>query len=707
MKKVNLAARLTALCALFIVICVVYLVVLINLQITGQDYYTIVEEEASVRYVKVAAKRGEIYDRNGNALVINTTNYALELEYGAMPKAKADFNEVILKVRRAIIEGGGETCLTVPVFPFDGEYPNYTRNAEFFESATNRIKFSALIKRLELDENVSDEELFEFLFKRYGLKTYDSSLGEYVDAYSKEDAEILMRIRFEMEYIQFSRVEPYTMANNVSIQTLSYVKELSYGQVMVTENPARTYIYDGYASHILGHIGQIPAEKLEEYLEKDYSGDAYVGRSGAEMVFEEHLRGTDGTMKIVEDAYGNIISKTIVEEPIPGKDVYLTIDINLQISAEDALCDNIEIIHERAASTRGDHDGEDANSGAAVAIDPNSGEVLALASYPTFPLSEYISNYSEFAADELRPLYNRALLGTYTPGSTFKPGVAASALEEGVISVNTTIVDRGVYRYYQSANGSGYAPRCWIYLQKGRTHGAQNVVQAIQNSCNYFFYEVGRQLGIERMNEYSKKFGLGDKTGIELGESVGTLAGPEHSQKTGQPWVDGNTLQAAIGQSDNTFTPIQLAVYTSSLVNGGIRYKAHLLYEVRDYASGEVVEKSTSEVIAKIEFKENILPTIKSAMKDVVESGSAARIFRNYDIAVGGKTGTAQVGGDRSDNALFIGFAPYAEPKIAITVVIEQGANGTDAAYTARAMYDAYLKGEKYEKQYEDFEIIP
>lgn len=706
MKKVNFAARLSALCAIFILICAVYLVVLVNLQITGQDYYTIVEEEASTRYVKIAAKRGEIYDRNGKALVINTTNYEIELEYGAMPKANADFNKVILDVRKAIIDGGGESCLTVPVFPYKGEYPSYTRDEEFFESATNRIKFAALIKRLELDEDTTDEELLEFLFKRYGLKKYDSSIGEYADVYEKDEAEIIMRTRFEMEYIQFSRVEPYTMANNVSIQTLTYVKELSFGQVMITESPARTYIYDGYASHILGHIGQIPAEKLEEYLEKDYSGDAYVGRSGAEQVFEDYLRGTDGTMEIVEDAYGNIISKTIVKEPIPGKDVYLTIDMDLQMSTEDALRDNIEIIHERAASTKGSQDGEDAAKAAAVAIDPNTGETLAIASYPTFNLSDYIKNYTAYAEDELQPLYNRALLGTYTPGSTFKPGVAAAALEEGIITVNTTIVDRGVYTYYQK-NGVGYAPRCWIYLQKGRTHGAQNVVQAIQNSCNYFFYDVGRRLGIEQINEYSKKFGLGSATGIELSESLGTLAGPEHSQKTGVPWVDGNTLQAAIGQSDNTFTPIQLSVYTSALINGGVRYRATLLHEVREYASGEIIYESTPEIVAKIEFKEDILPTIKTAMKDVVESGSAARIFRNYDIAVGGKTGTAQVGKNKSDNALFIGFAPYAEPKIAVTVVIEQGANGTDAAYTARAMYDCYLKGEKYEKQYEDFEIVP
>ncbi len=699
MKQTRLSLRLAALAVIFIIICAVYLVVLVNLQITGQDYYTIIEENTTTRYVSIDAKRGEIYDRNGKALVINTTNYCISLEYGAMPRGNADFNEVILKTRNAVIDGGGESCLTTPVFPYKGSYPNYIRDADFFASATNRMKFASLIKRLELDEDVSDKELFEFLVKRYGIAVIDKN--GVSENYSAKDADILFRTRFYMEYMQFSRVEPYTVAKNLPMTALTYVKELAIHQVMVTEEAARTYIYDGYASHILGHIGQIPAEELDSYIEKGYSGDAYVGRSGMEKECEEYLRGENGVLQIVEDAYGNIISQTVIKEPVSGKDVYLTIDIDLQISTEKALSDNIKIINERAASEKGEHDGEDAKCGAAVGIDPSSGEVLALASYPTFNLSEYIENYKLYSQNPLRPLYNRATLGTYTPGSTFKPGVAAAALEEGVISVNTTVYDDGVYEF------GDYSPRCWYYLRYNRGHGSQNVVQAIQNSCNVFFYDVGNRLGIAKINEYAKKFGLGEPTGIELSESSGILAGPAYSESRGDIWVPGNTLQAAIGQSDNMFSPLQLAVYTSALINGGTRYKTHLLHEVRSFASGELCVKKEPQVVAKIDFRQGILQTVKSAMKDVVESGSASRIFRGYDIAVGGKTGTAQVGGDRSDNALFIGFAPYSTPEIAVAVVIEQGANGTDAAYTAKAMYDSYLKGEQYESQYEKIEVLP
>ena len=507
-----------------------------------------------------------------------------------------------------------------------------------------------------------------------------------------------MRIRFDMEYRQFSRVEPYTLARDVDTKLLTYVKERSILQVLVTEDAARTYVYDGYASHLLGTIGKIPAEKLYDYIEKGYSGDAYVGISGAEAAYEDMLHGTDGTRAIVEDQYGNLISETVVKEPVPGSDVRLTIDIDLQITAEDALADNIRLIREEADPKPGEHDGEDAHSGAVVALDPDTGALLAAASYPTYRLSDYIDNYAALAADENRPLYNRALLGTYTPGSTYKPGVAAAALSEGVITRNTVIVDKGIYDF------GDYHPRCWIYLRLGRTHGAQTVVEAIQNSCNYFFYEVGYRLGIDAIDKYSRVYGLGEPTGIELPESTGILAGPAYSESTGNVWNPGNTLQAAIGQSDNMFTPLQLSVYISTLLSGGTRYRAHMLRSVHAYPSGEVLSETAPEVMSAVELDAGIVATVKSAMKDVVESGSAARIFRGYDITVGGKTGTAQVGGDRSDNALFVGFAPYDAPKIVVTVAIEQGANGTDAAYTAKALYDTYLKGQKYEKRYTETE---
>ncbi|MBQ9428300.1 MAG: hypothetical protein IJU41_02005 [Clostridia bacterium] len=688
MKKLHITLRLVLLAALFVLICAAYLAELASIQVVGQDYYDLVRAETTSRYVTVYAKRGEIYDRNGKPLVVNAENYNISLEYGAMPMAKADFNAMILDMTNAVIAGGGGENLTEPTFPFTGSYPDYEKDENFFESATNRLKFAALLRRLERAEDISTEDLIDYLRLRYGLASYDKKTDGFIENYTGKDADYLMRVRFAMEYIQFSRVQPYTLAEHVDDETLAYVAERSFAPFKVTVDNERTYVYPGYASHILGRIGKIPAEDAEAYKARGYSADAYVGISGAEKVYEEYLHGTDGLKEVVEDAYGNIVSETTVKEPVAGRDVRLTIDADLQIAAEDALADNITVIHRRAASQK-PLNGEDASSGAAVAVDPTSGEVLAMASYPTFDLADYAEKYNELAADEGRPLLNRALYGAYTPGSTFKPGVAAGALNEGVITANTIIVDRGVYDF------GGYRPRCWIYLQRGQTHGAQNVVAAIQNSCNYFFYEVGNRMGIDLIDKYAKLYGLGEPTGIELGESTGILASPAYSESVGNIWNPGNTLQAAIGQSDHMFTPLQLGMYISTILSG-TRYKAHLLKEVVSFPDGEVVYETPVTVLDVLDFKPGILPLIKSAMKDVVESGSAARIFRGYDITVGGKTGTAQVGEDRSANALFVGFAPYDEPKIVTAIVIEQGANGTDAAYTAKAMFDTYLKGQPY-----------
>ena len=306
MRKLHTAVRIGALGALFVLICAVYLVVLVNVQITGQDYYDIIKEETTTRYVKIAAKRGEIYDTNGKALVINTQIYDISLEYGAMPKQADAFNAVILDVLAAIEESGGAYTPVEVTFPFTGSFPNYEKDAEFFKTATNKAKYAALLRRLELDEYTAPEELFNFLRTRYGLSTYTKKTKTYTDLYDAETLETLMRIRFDMEYRQFSRVEPYTLARDVDTKLLTYVKERSILQVLVTEESARTYVYDGYASHLLGTIGKIPAEKLDDYIEKGYSGDAYVGISGAEAAYEDVLHGTDGTRAIVEDKYGNL-----------------------------------------------------------------------------------------------------------------------------------------------------------------------------------------------------------------------------------------------------------------------------------------------------------------------------------------------------------------------------------------------------------------
>ena len=316
-----------------------------------------------------------------------------------------------------------------------------------------------------------------------------------------------------------------------------------------------------------------------------------------------------------------------------------------------------------------------------------TGAVLALASYPTYDLSTFSETYGDLVQDEKAPLFNRALEGTYAPGSTFKPGVAAAALQEGIITPQTEIQDLGQYTYY-----TDYQPRCWIYTPRYgmRTHGYVNVSEAIQVSCNYFFYEVGRQLTITKIDEYCEKYGLGQPTGIELSEKTGVLAGPAYREENGKIWYDGDTLQAAIGQSDHLFTPLQLSVYIATLLDGGDRMGAHILKETRDYF-GNVLYEAQPEVIDSVQLDDVVVETVQNAMKDVTENGSAARVFVNYPISVGGKTGTAQVSEDSSDNATFIAFAPFDDPQIVATCVIEHGANGTDAGFAIRDLFNYYF----------------
>ena len=695
-KKRDHLERYIALGVFFAAVCLIFIARLINIQIAGQDYYTETLRTGNLtRTVKIRAQRGCIYDRNGKALVSNQYTYDIYLDAGSIGRTESEKNETVLYLLETARNADEYDSFTLPEHPFVSENGKWSLDEDYMKTVYGK-RLSKLLQGMNFVPEAADDDgnvtwstasvadMRDALRLRYGLCDKEGK-----ELYGKEEAQLLFTVRLDMEMRNFSTAEPYTILKDVSVRLISAATEGNVRGLGVSCEAERVYNYPGIASHMLGRTGKITAENAEYYTEKGYNLDAVVGTSGVEKAFEEYLHGEDGVLTIVEDEYGNTVDQYVSKEPVAGQDVYLTLDIDFQAAADTALKSNIELIASNAEASGVELSGEDAKAGALTAVNRKTGEVLALVSYPTYDLTTFTEDYKKLSEDtENTPLLFRALDGIYEPGSTFKPGVAVAALQEGIITPYTEIQDKGQYDYYAPS----YTPRCWIYSAKYgmQTHGMVNVSKAIQVSCNYFFYDVGRRLTITKMNEYCKKYGLGEHTGIELDEKTGVLAGPAEREASGNTWYDGDTLQAAIGQSDNLFTPLQISMYISTLLNGGERVGAHILKEVRDY-SGNITYTAEPEMLDSVALDPGNVSTVKYAMKDVVEDGSAARIFASYPISIGGKTGTAQVSSTKSDNALFTAFAPFDDPEIVATCIIENGANGTDVGVAIRDIFNVYF----------------
>ncbi len=677
----------------FVAVCIVFFVRTIMWQTTPLDESA--NSDLKIRTLTVRAARGEIYDRNGNKLVSNKYSYNIYIEKSGYPETDTEVNSMLL----SLFDLTKADAFSVLPVKFENNEPCFELSDD--TKSQEYKNYKKMLGILGLEESDDCKTFISALEKRYGLLDKDGKT-----LYERDRAMLIMSMRYVLETADFSVLNPYTLIEDVSSEMLVSIKEADLPGVEVEKTTTRIYNYPGYASHILGRTGKIQSDDMEYYSELGYPMDAVVGVDGAEKVFEEYLRGIDGTLVIVEDKEGNIVDEYFKKEPVPGKDVYLTIDIGLQTAAEDALAYNISYIKQTAEETIKKETekytdqngnlvswadipskiGEDVRAGAATLVNPNNGEIYALASNPTFDLTTYTSDYSELLNAPNSPLYNRALMGNYEPGSTFKVGVAAAALQYGIINRYDRIYDYGVYKYYND-----FQPECWIYTSYKVTHGNINVTQAIQNSCNYFFYDVGRRLTIEKMNAFTSSLGLGQYTGIELPESKGVLAGPEYSASVNKLWVPGDTVQAAIGQSDNNFTPLQISMYLSAILNQGTRYKAHILHSVREYGTGEIVYQTEKAVMSQATLSEGNMQVLKNAMRNVMENGTAAPVFSDYPIEMGGKTGTAQVGKDKSNNGIFMAFAPYDNPEIVAACVIEQAGGSNEVGITIRRMFNKYF----------------
>lgn len=658
--------------ALVAVIFLVYIGRLGQWQLLEGETYA---EEAVVSssFIKLTGARGEILDRNGEVLAGNRTVY--NIVYSRLSEDAQARNETILSVVKLLESVGVAWIDRLPiVIGAGGEYA--------FDSARqSEIETMKSADMLDLPADADAAACMAALVERY----------EIDNTTDKADVRRIASVRYNMERSAFSRTNPYVIAEDVAIETVEIVSERASDMPGVETQVGQTRDYgdDGaLAPHVVGTLGAISEEQYAEaeaagntYSASNVSGYSYtdtVGQSGIESVFESTLRGQNGKETIETDSTGAVVSTTVTDPPQAGDSVWLTIDSDLQRAANETLAEKI------SSGLR-----EDCVAGAAVALDVNSGAVLACASYPTFDLNRYVSDdeyLTALYADETQPLFNRGLNGIFTPGSCFKPLVALAALEEGVITDTDTPVDcDGAYHYY----APDYEPRCL------GVHGEVDMYGAISHSCNSYFFDVGRMLTIRKMSTYAELFALGEATGCELPESVGIMSDPvEYTERhNGAAWYDGLTIQAAIGQCDNMFTPIELATYCSMIANGGTRYRTHFLEKVTDYDRVITRETAEPEVVLQAEIAQENFEIVREGMRQVCTEGTAATTFADFGVAVAGKTGTAE-NADHSDNMTFIGFAPYNDPEIAVAVVIEYGGSGDAAEEVARAIFEAYFFGE-------------
>lgn len=688
--KHNISRRILILAVIFCMISMIYIVLLTGIVLTGEKP---VSKDHTYTYVTVKAARGQIYDRNGVPLVTNRYIYNLVIDDQTLPAKDYDRNVALLTMLHTLSHSSEAGKRVSDLYPFTGTYPNLVYAQDVFYDTTMRYRLLRRIAANEIEDGVDThtvasleefyqnnpdefptaEQIVQFYMEKYGLDAKNKEQNVYTDA----QIDALLRLYYDMECNNFGGMNQYVLAKDVTLSLITKIEELSIPGATFSYTVERNYEYPGYASHILGTIGQIYAEDWDYYKELGYNMNDIVGISGCEYAFESYLRGIDGTKVLEFDAEGNLVDEYYQTVPTPGNDVYLTIDINLQIAAEDGLAENVKYIRDQGYN-------RDCQSGSLVAMDPDTGEVLAIASYPSYDLTTYNLNYSDLYADPAQPLYNRALQGLYAPGSTFKLGMVVAGIQEGVVTPSSTLLCNGVYTYY-----SGYQPKCWTYPNK---HGHIDAVEALRVSCNCYFYDLGRQLGITKMNQYCNFYGLGQHTGIELYEEVGILAGETYREQNGlATWQPGDTIAAAIGQSDNTFTPMQITSYLATVLNGGTRYSAHLLSSVKTYFTNETVVDVQPKVLSEIEISETTQQTLFTAMEQMVETNSiASRFMANIPVPVGGKTGTAQLGGNLTDNALFVCSAPATNPDIVITVVIEKGAGGSYSSLAAARVLEAY-----------------
>ena len=666
----NLNLRFNVLTVFTYIIGIVLIIQLFNLQIVhGAEY----REESNTRLTRestLEAARGEILDRTGTALVTNSTKFSVELY-----KTKIDDNELNTSILNIV------NLLEKYQVEYEDSFPI---SIEPFQYTISDEKLANWKKTYDLEENMSAEQAFYDFKERYEIENTDVT-----------EIRKIIAIRYKITTTGYSSTRALTIADDIPREAVAEFSESSekFPGINIVTEPVREYTSATLASHILGYASTISAEEYATRKET-YDQNDIIGKTGVEYVFEEYLKGQDGTKQIDMAVDGTITAEYTAEEAVAGSNIVLTIDSNLQQITEQALEANIKKI-----ASGGFGRAYETNAGSCVVMNVKTGEVLAMANYPNYDPADFVGGIStekwnQYNTDSAKPLMNKAVQNSYEPGSIFKMVTAIAGLESGVITRTEKINDTGQYIKY------GETWPCWYYTDYHRGHGYLNVSQAIERSCNYFFYETSDRMGIEALARYAKYFGLGTKTGVELpSEASGAMATPEYAETVGVTWTKGQTINASIGQGLDNFSPLQIAKYVSMLANGGNNIDVSIIKsiikpdgteasreEINNFVNQKLglVDEETEEVIISQETLKVVLEGMRSVTTD--ETGTAYSRFQDFGVSVGGKTGSAESFDDNGNeivNAWFVGFAPYDDPEIAVVVMVENGGHGN---YTAEAV---------------------
>lgn len=667
--------RMRVLVAAACILMLLYGLRLIFLQlVNGDDFKSQATNTTDYKFT-VTAARGDIVDSRGERIATSITSYNVVLNKLLM--GDEDLDGMLQKIVE-LLRANGESWNDTLLISQPDAAGNYTFTAE--EGSTRDQKALAAMKdNLGLQQYATANDVMEKLVEDYDLASFPLSWQRTLGG-----------IHYEMQLQAFSNVNNFIMAENVSEATVATIKEhsLSLPGVEIVETSTRSYEQSTVLPHVLGRVGKITAEKWKvtdengqttyPLREKGYNMNDIIGISGLESAYEDELRGKDGVETITRNSDGVIVDTALTTVPEPGHTVQLTIDSRFQKAVDKALAENIDMIN-RVYNTGS----MKAAAGAAVVLDVKDGSVLAASNYPSFDQNLYATQYSEYSADESLPLFNRALQGLYTPGSTFKPAVAIAALDTGLINRYSTVNCTRVYTYYKD-----YRPKC---TQHGHGNGPIDVVNAIKWSCNVFFYDVGRRLTSDVYDAYAYKLGLGQRTGVEVSEATGHL-----TTKNDSNYMESLDIQAAIGQGNTVVTPVQLATYAATIANRGTRYRTHFVKAILDSNTGEVLQETQPEVMDVIEDKGETFDLIQQGMIGVSQTISA---LANYPYTIACKTGTPQ----RSEgyysgssyrhytNTMMIAYGPTEDAQIAIGIVVEYGGGGARAGNLMADIFNAYF----------------